>query len=279
MGIKSFSAFLCDHAPHATSSVRIDELSVRSVAVDVCVYMHRFAGARGDGDVSVEHCLRRFADMQRAFRRAAIDVLLVFDGPPSQRKRREVERRRLRRERSAATRVAARVPVGCYKALREHCDAARVAYIDAHGDAEKTCAWLCKRGAVDAVVSDDYDALAFGAPLVIRNLRAGTCDVVSLRAIRDALEWDQRMFVIFCTLAGCDFANVKYGPAQALELMKSGTYRYCVPLVGAAIEEFENRPQPLDVSRMSAAARSWNIGDGDIAAAEEAWSAKPRPSE
>ena len=64
MGIKSLSTFLCDHAPHATSSVRVQELGVRSVAVDVCVYMHRFAGASTDGDDAAVQCLRRFVDIK-----------------------------------------------------------------------------------------------------------------------------------------------------------------------------------------------------------------------
>lgn len=40
--------------------------------------------------------------------------------------------------------------------------------LQAPGDAEALCAWLVKKGTVDAVASEDMDTLPFGANILIR---------------------------------------------------------------------------------------------------------------
>lgn len=45
-----------------------------------------------------------------------------------------------------------------------------VPVIDAEGEAEAQCAALCREGKVFAAASEDLDTLAFGSPVLIRNL-------------------------------------------------------------------------------------------------------------
>jgi len=45
-----------------------------------------------------------------------------------------------------------------------------VPWVQAPSEGEAECAWLCKQGLVHAAASQDYDALLFGTPVLLRNL-------------------------------------------------------------------------------------------------------------
>ncbi|CAI5492311.1 unnamed protein product, partial [Closterium sp. Naga37s-1] len=82
-----------------------------------------------------------------------------------------------------------------------------VPYIIAPMEAEAPCAWLAQHGVVDAVVSDDCDALLFGAPTLWRHLFSDRHYVEVYRAedVQRELGLSRRHLVRMAMLLGCDY--------------------------------------------------------------------------
>ena len=96
-------------------------------------------------------------------------------------------------------------------------------------DAEKTCAWLSNSGLVDIVVTDDYDAIAFGSSYVLRNANKKYMECISLDRILLESNFSHDEFVKFCILSGCDFTSkdLKLGMKNAYEcVQKREHYKY-----------------------------------------------------
>jgi 5'-3' exonuclease len=94
-----------------------------------------------------------------------------------------------------------------------------IPYLVADQEAEMGCAWLARKGFVDIVVTDDYDAVVCGAPLVLRRWKQkGEPCVIELRKLLGELGVSHSQFVDTCVLAGSDFAKppMYYGFRRAL---------------------------------------------------------------
>ena len=99
-----------------------------------------------------------------------------------------------------------------------------VPYIDAPLEAETTCADLAKMGKVDAVLSEDTDLLAYGAPIFLSkiNTSEGTCIRIDYDELLESMEMDSEQFLDFCIMCGTDYnKNIfKVGPAKSYSLIK-----------------------------------------------------------
>ena len=71
------------------------------------------------------------------------------------------------------------------KTAKELIELMGIAQIDAPGEAEAWCAYLCVRGHVDAILSEDSDTLAYGAPILLSkiDLGKGTVSVLQMKDI------------------------------------------------------------------------------------------------
>lgn len=165
-----------------------------------------------------------------------IRPVYVFDGEPSELKKRTIEQRREKKRMAAEEFEAAKErgeeeEMRIYaqqttRLTREMAAEARqllgtmgVPVVQAKSEGEAQCAALCSAGLVDAAASQDFDALLFGAPLLIRNLTiAGRrklprknvfTDVVPERIfLKENLERmriDRRKLVWIGLLVGTDF--------------------------------------------------------------------------
>jgi 5'-3' exonuclease len=120
-----------------------------------------------------------------------------------------------------------KVPDENYEQLMQVFNARNIAYCIAVGDAEKLGAHLCRTGRVQALVTDDGDALAFGATVVIRNLfRPGKSgmEAVSLYALLALMQITQEQLVDLAIICGCDYTESRglpgLGPVKALKVMQ-----------------------------------------------------------
>jgi 5'-3' exonuclease len=99
-----------------------------------------------------------------------------------------------------------------------------VPFFQAPGEAETTCADLCKQGQVDFVISEDTDVLAYGAPLLFAkiNTSTDTCICVKYEDVLIALQFTSEEFLDFCIMCGTDYnKNIpKVGCETAFKLMK-----------------------------------------------------------
>lgn len=81
------------------------------------------------------------------------------------------------------------------------------AYFQADGEAEALCSGMCHLGYVDAVLSEDTDVLAIGAPFLLAkiDISAQTVVAISYRDILESLNMKSEEFRDLCILLGCDY--------------------------------------------------------------------------
>lgn len=93
----------------------------------------------------------------------------------------------------------------------------------AGGEAERTCAWLCRWGYVKGVLTTDSDVLAYGAPIFIQELRVNEemCKIIRHEDVLEVLDMNDTQFVDFCIMCGTDYNDriPGIGPAKAYRLL------------------------------------------------------------
>ena len=169
-----------------------------------------------------------------------ITPVFVFDGGVTELKDDEVERRREQRERyedeleearEAGDSVRAakldsrtqRLTDTILETTRGLLDLLDVPVVDAPAEGEAQAAHMARKGDVDYVGTEDYDALLLGAPLTLRQLTtSGDPECMDFQATLDEhdLTWEQLVDVgILC---GTDFnAGIDgVGPKTALKLVR-----------------------------------------------------------
>lgn len=258
----------------------------KRVAIDASMCMYQFLIAiRTDGmalgteDTTTSHIIGMFY-RTIGIVESGLKVLFVFDGKPPQEKLNELLKRKEKREKAnikldEAKEIGKKEDVEMYekrkiKVTSEHVndckkilDLLKVPYITAPSEAEAYCAYLNKIGKVDAVASEDMDALTFGAPLLLRNVTASKSKKLPIREynlsemLRE-LELNQDEFIDLCILLGCDFSSTikGVGPKTAFNLIKK--YRSI-----EAILENEDLKLPDDFSYKKARLIFKELGDNE----------------
>jgi len=84
-----------------------------------------------------------------------------------------------------------------------------VPYANAHLEAEKTCAQMCKEGIVDYVLSEDTDVLAYNTPrfLTKLDLSSDLCMDININDVLDTIEMTYHQFRDLCIMCGTDYNN------------------------------------------------------------------------
>ena len=103
------------------------------------------------------------------------------------------------------------------------CRSLEIPFYTARSEAESICSWLCKTGRVDAVVTEDSDALAYGSPVWISELDfQGNCTRIVAEDVYREMELKPEQFVDFCIMCGTDFNHrvEKLGPVTAYGHLK-----------------------------------------------------------
>lgn len=122
---------------------------------------------------------------------------------------------------------------------KELLEAMGVAVVQAPGEGEMQCAELVKSGQAYAVASQDYDALAVGAPRLIQNLTLSKTrktasgfvyispEILEYEKVLQTLGVDSDQLICLAILVGTDFnpGGIKgIGPKKALALVKERRY-------------------------------------------------------
>lgn len=243
-----------------SQEVTIDDLEGQRVAIDAYNALYQFlATIRGaDGTPLRDDKGRVTSHLSGLFQRTAnlveagVRPVYVFDGEPSQLKRATIEERRRIKEKAKQDYEAA-LEAGDLETARskaqqtstldktmvgqakELLDAVGVPWLDAPSEGEAQAAHMTRQGLVDAVASQDFDSLLFGAAVVYRNLSVGGrrklpgrqawVDVapvrIDLRATLDELGLNRAQLVDVAILMGTDYnPGVKgVGPKTAIKMI------------------------------------------------------------
>jgi len=217
-----------------------------------------------------------------------VNPIFVFDGKPSELKKRTVEERKARKRNADEELLKAR-ETGDIEEMRVYAqqtsrlttemieDAKHllglmgVPIVEAKSEGEAQCAQMCAKGLVEATGSQDFDSLLFGTPILIKNLTiAGRrklprknifVDVVPEKYFLDEnmqkLGIDRRKLVWIGILAGTDFNEGIYGigARKALKLVKQhDSFEAIESAIGKKIdyepvEELFLHPEYKEVSR------------------------------
>lgn len=257
MGIHDLLPLLRRSAPAAFQAVDAWQAahggsadSLLPVAVDVPIFMHKFAYSVGAGAPLCRRMLR-FADDLRA---KGLLPTFVFDGGALPAKDGERTRRKDGLAAAAARRseqigkvtdVCLRVGTGAddllemelecspaaavtrptpddYAAVRAHLSAAGLPMVSAKFEAEAKCVAMVLDGTAAAVLTEDSDALAYACPSVLLHWGGAQAEVVSAPTAASALGLSAAQFQDMCVLLGNDF-NARprgFGPVRALRALR-----------------------------------------------------------
>lgn len=155
--------------------------------------------------------------------REGIDPVFVFDGSADALKQETIADRKQTRE-EAVEKMEQAAQQGDVEAMRRYraqaqriteqtietskqfLDLLGIPYVWAPKAGEKYAADLVKEDYADAVVTDDYDSLLFGAPETIRNYSgSGNAELMDLNATLDELGITQQQLVDLALLIGTDY--------------------------------------------------------------------------
>ena len=181
---------------------------------------------------------------------AGIKPCYVFDGEPPDLKSNTVEKRKERRD-EAEERYEEAARRGDEAAMLKHAqqatrleppqvetsvallEALNVPWVEAPSEGEAQAVRMCEDDAIDSVGSQDYDALFFGAPTLVRNLtirgRGGkdlTPERIVLEETLEELGLTREALVEVAILVGTDYNDGihGYGPKTALETVREGEF-------------------------------------------------------
>ena len=184
-----------------------------------------------------------------------IRPVYVFDGKPPELKMRTIEERRAARSRAAEAwsealaagdekeaykqaRSATRLDKETVEGAQELLRLMGVPYLTAPSEGEAQAAYMAQRGDVSYAVSQDYDSLLFGVPVLVRNLtvsgkrriRGRTVSVeperIVLGEVLGGLSITRDDLIRMGILIGTDFnTGIKgIGPKTALKIVRAGTF-------------------------------------------------------
>lgn len=240
--------------------IAIEDLSGRSVAIDAFNTLYQFLSMirQPDGTPLMDRDGRVTSHLSGLFHRTAALLELgmrpvyVFDGKPPELKKRTLEERRavkeeaerewrkaleegdLKRALSKATRTS-RLDSDMIEESVALLDALGVPWIKAPSEGEAQMGFMVMKGDVWAGASQDFDALLFGTPNLVRNLTLAAKrrlpsgktvevvpEVITLADVLSALGISREQLVDMAILMGTDFnEGVRgIGPKKALTLLK-----------------------------------------------------------
>lgn len=249
--------------PSAKREIDLRELMGKIIALDAYNALYQFLAAirQPDGTPLMDRKGRITSHLSGLFYRTinlvenGIKPVYVFDGVPPEIKKHEIERRRIRREKAAELAAKAKeegrleevkkYAVQAIKLTQEMVESAKrlleamgIPYVQAPAEGEAQAAYMAAKGDAWAAASQDYDALLFGAPRLVRNLTISgrrklpgkdvyieiKPEVVYLDELLKSLGISREQLVDIAILIGTDYnpdGVEGVGPKTALQLVKT----------------------------------------------------------
>ena len=258
--------------------IEIDALRDKILAIDAFNTLYQFLTIirQRDGTPLIDKKGRITSHLSGTFYRMinlmnyGIKPCWVFDGEaPDFKKRTILEREERKKEAEEKYKEAlekgkkeelmlyaqqtARLSEEMIKDTKELLIAMGIPFIQAPSEGEAMCAHLAKKREVYATVSQDYDSLLYGSPILIRNLNITgkrklprkevyieiKPEIIELNELLKNLGIKQEQLIAIALLVGTDYnPGIKgIGPKKALEIVKK--HKHIDRIMKAAKWEFE----------------------------------------
>jgi 5'-3' exonuclease len=264
MGIRHLHTFLRAHCPHVYTEVSLTQFAFKKIAIDLSIYLCRYKvlykDKWRDAFLNLMTCLReheihfifvfdsksppekddekrhrmeqrdklrrRVEDMERG-----VKMLLEKNEVAPSIERFVRQHQRYEDHVSIITKEIERlrshlfdIRTDDFDSLRELFAILDVPFVQADAEAEHSCAAFCKRGAVHAVLTEDTDIMAHGAPMYISKIDivSSTVTCIVLAEVLESLGLTYEQFRDFCIMCGTDFnQNIHgIGPERAFKLIR-----------------------------------------------------------
>lgn len=226
MGIKGLYALIKKHAPEAIREVtNFKEIEFWRVGVDASLSVYQWCSVGKLRNI-VNKDGKYINHIQGAFFRSLrmilmnIDPCYIFDGKPPDLKSPLIEARRKMRNNGQSVKV----PHNVFGEVQKLLELMGISYFSAPSEAESQAAVMVKKGFLDAVCTEDADALVFGTKYLIRGLDATSKSftLINTEIVLQKLKLTHAEFVDLCILLGCDYTGTipGVGPAKALQLIQ-----------------------------------------------------------
>jgi flap endonuclease-1 len=244
MGIRSLNTVIKKFAPDCIIEHDIKSLSGKKIAIDCSILIYKYVHM---SKVENSHIIG-FANRVNYYMKNNILPIFVFDGTPPDAKKNVLQKRQNNRKKiqdkiddlkdtlgdstTNITETQAEIDkltnqvvyVNKYHSIecKKFLECIGIPYIQADGEAEKTCVYLKKINIVDYVVSDDTDTLTFGCENVLKTSIKGNIQEIVLSRLLQDFEMSYTEFVDFCILSGCDYCPLvpSVGPLTSYALIK-----------------------------------------------------------
>jgi flap endonuclease-1 len=241
-------------------AIALADLSGRAVAIDAYNTLYQFLTTirQADGTPLKDRDGRVTSHLSGLFHRTValleigVKPVLVFDGRPPKLKSSTLEARKVAREaaekdwkealeagdmRRALSKASqsSRLDAGMVSEAQALLDSLGIPWLVSPTEGEAQMAFMARRGDVWAGASQDFDAILFGTPLLVRNLTLSTRrrtpsgkttevspELVELERVLESLSITHEQLVDLCILVGTDFnEGVRgIGPKKALKLIR-----------------------------------------------------------
>lgn len=252
MGIHDLLPFLRKNASNSFLNFnewfKTKNKEVVKVAIDVPIFMYKFCYGVGTGLPLTARMLK----FNEELKERNIDPIFVFDGENLEAKKEEKIKRFQNSVRQFELKVQKMqfvtfisskemegedieefevdrtvIPNGRptkedFEALKLAFQISNIEYKVAKFEAEALCSKLCKDNVVDAIITEDSDALAYLCDSVIINWNNDKEEVVNAQKAFQDLNITADQFQDFCVLLGNDFSTriQGYGPVKAFKLLQ-----------------------------------------------------------
>ena len=244
MGIRYLNRFLKENALPSIKLTNLAELSGKKIAVDISIYLYRFAG----DNILIENMYL----MLSTFRHYNIIPIFIFDGKPPPEKKGLLQKRKedkqdaeeeynklkqlleLNADMDEADKQELIYNMDMLKkkflsiskndieSVKRLIRAYGSTYYDAPGEADELCAMLTMKGKVWACLSEDMDMIVYGCPRVIRylSLLNHTAVIYDVKGILNNLGISQKELREICVLSGTDYNIACEDSKNTLKIFK-----------------------------------------------------------
>ena len=229
MGIRYLNRFLKDNASSSIKLCKLAELSGKKIAVDISIYIYRFAGD--------ETLIENIYLMLSVFRYYNIIPIFVFDGKPPPEKLELIQKRKQDKKEAEEEynklkktlelnkdmddsdkqeiiygmdilkKKFINISKSDIETVKSLIRSYGATYYEAPGEADKLCAMLTVKDKVWGCLSEDMDMFVYGCPRVIRylSLLQHTAVVYDMKGILNNLGITQKELREICVLSGTDY--------------------------------------------------------------------------